>query len=316
MQRSAITPSAKDPYGAYFEPIVRVHGGVPVNRVVAEIAHAHAKFVAHGQTRVHLERKHDLMVHDVQPALFALEIAVGVVWLIACCNVAGLLLARVAARRTEIAVRSALGAGRRRIVAQFLTESLLLSAAGAMGGLALAAAMLRTFQHMLGKTLPMGQDIHFNWVVFLSLLVLTLLTALAFGMFPALLAAWAGTRAGFGRKQAGDRGQNRARAVLLVGEVALSDWTAERCWADDADDVRAAARAAGVPDRSPSDDEFDRLVERIYGPEYRHAGVASCAGCSAADAGSGECRNVNGDAARASGGVADDCVQDRLDAGG
>ncbi len=162
------------------------------------------------------------MVHDVQPALFALEIAVGVVWLIACCNVAGLLLARVAARRTEIAVRSALGAGRRRIVAQFLTESLLLSAAGAMGGLALSAAMLQMFRHMLGKTLPLAQNIHLNWVVFLSLLVLTLLTALAFGMFPALLAARAGTRAGFARKQAGDRGQSRARAVLLVGEVALS----------------------------------------------------------------------------------------------
>ena len=223
LQRSAMTPSAKDPYGAYFEPIVRVHGGVPVNRVTAEIAHAHAEFVAHGkQTRVHLERKRDLMVHDVQPALLALEIAVGVVWLIACCNVAGLLLTRVAARRTEIAVRSALGAGRRRIVAQFLTESLLLSAAGAVGGLALAAAMLRTFQHMLGKMLPMAPDIHLNSVVFLSLLVLTLLTALAFGTFPALLAAWTGTQAGLGRRQAGDRGQNRARAVLLVSEVALS----------------------------------------------------------------------------------------------
>jgi predicted permease len=223
LQRSAMTPSAKDPYGASFEPIVRVHGGVPVNRVEAQIAHAHAEFVAHGkQTHVHLVRKHDLMVHDVQPALFALEIAVGVVWLIACCNVAGLLLARVAARRTEIAVRSALGAGRRRIVAQFLTESLLLSAAGAMGGLALAMVMLRTFRHMLGKMLPMAPNIHLNWAVFLSLLFLTLLTALAFGTFPALLAAWTGMQAGFGRKQAGDRGQSRARAVLLVGEVALS----------------------------------------------------------------------------------------------
>jgi predicted permease len=223
LQRSAMTPSAQDPYGAYFEPIVRVHVGVPVNRVEAEIAHTHAQFVAHGkQTRVHLVSKHDLMVHDVQPTLFALEIAVGVVWLIACCNVAGLLLARVAARRTEIAVRSALGAGRQRIVTQFLTESLLLSAAGAMGGLALAGAMLQMFRHMLGKMLPLAQNIHLNWVVFLSLLVLTLLTALAFGTFPALLAAWTGTQAGFGRKQAGDRGQSRARAVLQVGEVALS----------------------------------------------------------------------------------------------
>jgi predicted permease len=226
MQRSATTPSAKDPYGAYFAPIVRVHDGAPVERVAAQIAQAHGQFVTRGkQTRVHLVRQHDLLVHDVRPALFALEIAVGLVWLIACCNVAGLLLARVAARRTEIAVRSALGAGRRRIVAQFLTESLLLSVAGAMGGLALAATMLQAFRHMLGKMLPLAQNIHLNWVVFLSLLVLTLLTSLAFGMFPALLAAWTGTQAGLrtgGRKQAGDRGQNRTRAVLLVSEVALS----------------------------------------------------------------------------------------------
>jgi predicted permease len=82
--------------------------------------------------------------------------------------------------------------------------------------------MLRTFRHMLGKMLPMAPNIHLNWAVFLSLLFLTLLTALAFGTFPALLAAWTGMQAGFGRKQAGDRGQSRARAVLLVGEVALS----------------------------------------------------------------------------------------------
>jgi predicted permease len=215
-----------DAYGAWFEPIVRLHRGANLEAVNTEIMQAHAQFARNDDTgRIELARMRDLLVRDVRPALFALEIAVGVVWLIACCNVAGLLLARVAARRTEIAVRSALGAGRRRIVAQFLTESLLLSAAGAAGGLALAMAMLRAFRQMLGKILPLGQDLHLNWVVFLSLLVLTLLTALAFGTFPALVAAWAGTQAGLrsgGRNKSGDRGQNRARAVLLVGEVALS----------------------------------------------------------------------------------------------
>jgi predicted permease len=225
LERSAMTPAYNDPYAA-FAPIVRVHGGVPVNGIEAEITNVHAQFAARGeQRRIRLVRLHDLLVREVQPALFALEIAVGVVWLIACSNVAGLLLARVAARRTEIAVRSALGAGRQRIVAQFLTESLLLSAAGAAGGLGLAALMLSEFRHMLGNMLPLAQNIHLNWAAFASLLVLTLLTALAFGTFPALLAAWSGTQAGLrsgGRKQTGDRGQNRARAVLLVSEVALS----------------------------------------------------------------------------------------------
>jgi predicted permease len=226
LERSAMTPASNDPYAAAFAPIVRVHDGVPVNGVEAQIANVHAQFRTRGeQGRIHLVGLHHLLVRDVQPALFALEIAVGVVWLIACSNVAGLLLARVAARRTEIAVRSALGAGRQRIVAQFLTESLLLSAVGAAGGLGLAALMLGEFRHMLGNMLPLAQNIHLNWAVFASLLILTLLTALAFGTFPALLAAWSGTQAGLrsgGRKQTGDRGQNRARAVLLVGEVALS----------------------------------------------------------------------------------------------
>jgi predicted permease len=165
------------------------------------------------------------MVHEVKPTLRALAIAVAIVWLIACSNVAGLLLARVAARRTEIAVRSALGATRRRMVAQFLTESLLLSTAAAVGGLGIAALILRIFRHMLTTALPMAQNIRLDWSIFAGLVVLTLLTALAFGTVPALLAAWADTEAGLrnsGRSQAGDRRHNRARAILLVSEVALS----------------------------------------------------------------------------------------------
>ena len=186
----------------------------------------HSQFVkSDAPSRFRLLRFRDQLVRDVEPALLALEMAVGIVWLIACSNVAGLLLARVAARRTEIAVRSALGAARHRMVAQFLTESILLSIAAAIGGLGLAALILRIFRHMLGTMLPMAQDIHLDWSIFAGLVVLTLLTALAFGTVPALLAAWAGTEAGLrnsGRSQAGDRRHNRARAVLLVSEVALS----------------------------------------------------------------------------------------------
>ena len=226
LERSTLTPAANDPYGSPFEPLVRLHAGVRPEAVEAEIANVHAQFVTRGEQReIHLVRLRDLLVRDVRPALFALEIAVSVVWLIACSNVAGLLLARVAARRSEIAVRSALGAGRRRILAQFLTESLLLSAAGAAGGLGLSILMLRAFRHMLGNILPLAQNIQMNWAVWLCLVALTLVTTLAFGTVPALLAAWTGTEVGLrssGRKNAGDRGQNRMRTVLLVGEVALS----------------------------------------------------------------------------------------------
>jgi len=166
LERSTLTPAGNDPYGPPFTPLVRLHARVRAETVAAAIANVHAQFLKPGEQReIHLLRLRDLLVRNVQPALFALEIAVSVVWLIACSNVAGLLLARVAARRTEIAVRSALGAGRRRIVAQFLTESLLLSTAGAAGGLGLAMLMLRAFRRMLGNMLPLAHNIEINWAV-------------------------------------------------------------------------------------------------------------------------------------------------------
>jgi predicted permease len=226
VDRSALSESGKGFYGAYFLPILRLNAGVQPEAVEAELAHAHMQFQTHGeQTQIHLVRLRDLLVRHVRPALFALEIAVLLVWLIACCNVAGLLLARIAARRTEIAVRSALGAGTARIIGQFLTESLLLSAAGAAGGLMLAITILGIFRHALGTMLPLAGNIQLNWAVWTSLAVLTLVTALLFGTVAAILAAWSGTRGGLrngAQKLTHDRGQNRARRVLLVGEVALS----------------------------------------------------------------------------------------------
>ncbi|HLY41176.1 MAG TPA: ABC transporter permease [Terracidiphilus sp.] len=226
VERSALVPKPDDPYGSPLGPIVRLHAGVRPEAFASVLARVHSRFVKSDKpNRIRLVRLRDDLVRDVQPALLALEIAVAIVWLIACSNVAGLLLARVAARRTEIAVRSALGAGRRRMVAQFLTESLLLSTAAAVGGLGIAALILRILRHILTTALPMAQNVRLDWSIFAGLVVLTLLTALAFGTVPALLAAWAGTEAGLrnsGRSQSSDRRHNRARAVLLVSEVALS----------------------------------------------------------------------------------------------
>ncbi len=224
VERSKLAAANSDWY-SYLTPLLRVKAGVPVKDVEAQLARVHAQFAKPGEGRIRLVGVRDWLVGDVRPALLALGAAVCVVWLIACINVAGLLLARVSARRGEIAMRVALGAKRRRIAMQFLTECLVLSCVGAAGGLALAAAMLRSFRHLLSAKLPLGAQIELNWVVWTVLLGLTVVTTLAFGAGPALLAArtemGVALRSG-GARQTRDRAQSRMRGALLVGEVALS----------------------------------------------------------------------------------------------
>jgi putative ABC transport system permease protein len=169
------------------------------------------------------------MVRDIRPALLVLMAAVGLVLLIACANVANLLLVRAAARERETAVRVALGAGRGRIVRQWLAESLLICAVGGAAGILLAYwgvdLLLALFPRHLGNVaIPRLEAIHIDARVLGFGLLLTLGTALVFGLVPALRSAGADPvdhlREG-GRGGEGPR-RGRVRRALVVTEVALA----------------------------------------------------------------------------------------------
>ena len=174
---------------------------------------------------VRVKSYRDVLTGNVRPALLALQFAVLAVWLIACANVASLLLSRTSARRREIAIRSAIGAGRTRIVRQFLTESLLLAFAGAALGLALAYGCVRVLRFYLDLYLPLSHHIQIDVRVVAPLVGFSIVSAVLFGLIPAIQAARApaeeALREGTPAAGAGQR-QKHFRDVLVVGEIALS----------------------------------------------------------------------------------------------
>lgn len=175
--------------------------------------------------RVIVKRYHDVLTGNVRPALLALQFAVLAVWLIACANVASLLLSRTTGRRREIAIRSAIGADRSRLIRQFLTESLVLALTGAAIGLALAYGCVRLLRFYLDLYLPLSSHIQIDARVAAALVGFSILSAVLFGLVPAWQAAHApaqdALREGTPAAGAGRR-QRYFRDALVVGEIALS----------------------------------------------------------------------------------------------
>jgi putative ABC transport system permease protein len=179
------------------------------------------KIAGHG---VKLELLRDVVVGDIGPALFVLLGAVVFVLLIACANVANLLLARVGVRQKEIAVRTALGASRLRIVRQLFTESMMLSVGGGAAGLLIAVWGVNWLVSLAPKTIPRVHEIAVDPRVICFTLLISVATSLLFGLAPALQASKPDLTDALkegGRSSAG-LARNRLRSVLVISEVALS----------------------------------------------------------------------------------------------
>lgn len=188
-------------------------------RLKAEYPRTNATF---GGTAENLQRS---LVGDVRATLLTMFGAVTFVLLIACANVANLLLVRAAGRETEIAVRTALGAGRGRIIRQLVTESILLSVAGAMIGGALAAWIVDAIVAFGPKGLPRLDNIAIDGRVLAFSVTIAIATGLLFGLVPAFHAA----RAEIGqmlkesvRNSSGRRAAQRTRSALVMTEMALA----------------------------------------------------------------------------------------------
>jgi putative ABC transport system permease protein len=212
----------------YFQAIARVRPGVSAAALTEDlplVASSITERSAGGAPRPGLTAVplRDSLVGDVRAALFVLFGAVGVVLLIACANVASLLLARTSGRQRELAIRASLGAGRGRLIRQLLTENLVLGAGGGVAGLFVGVWAVGLLVSVMPDGIPRVEEIALDWRVAAAALGMTLLSVMFFGLVPALQASR--TNAAVSLKEAGVRGggaRARTRAALVVAEVALT----------------------------------------------------------------------------------------------
>jgi putative ABC transport system permease protein len=212
----------------YIEAIARLRPGLTMMQAQADLTAVGATIARdHPDTESHREIRlsplRDAIVGDIRPALLVLQGAVGFVLLIACANISSLLIARTASRRRELAIRAALGAGRRDLVRQLLTESLVLGAAGGLAGLLVGSWLMSLLLRIVPGGMPRLDAIHLDRTVTAVTMVVALATGVLFGILPALQASRVDATGVI--KDAGERGsagRTRGRSVLVVGEVALT----------------------------------------------------------------------------------------------
>jgi predicted permease len=221
--------------GHYFRAIGRLKPGISLQQAKARIEASGAEYRTKFPNAIGpnntftVEPLRDAIVSNVRSSLLVLVGAVSFVLLIACANVANLLLVRATGRKREIAIRAAIGAGRGRIIRQLLTESVVLSTVGGALGLALGVVGIRALLSINTAGLPRvgenGALVGLDWRLLAFALVVSFGTGVIFGLIPALQGSRAdlsvtlkesGARSGTGLRQ------NKTRAILVVAEVALA----------------------------------------------------------------------------------------------
>ncbi len=221
--------------GHYFQAAGRLEDGITLEQAKAKLSASTRAYNAKYPNALNPKEVFDAvalqdsLVRGSKTSIFVLMGAVGFVLLIACSNVANLLLARAESRKRELAIRAALGAGRGQIIRQLMTESLLLATAGAVCGLLLGIVGIHALLAVNTAGLPRigtdGELVHLDGRVLLFTLALTLLTTVLFGLFPAVQATRtdlsttikeSASRSGSGLRH------NRTRTTLVITEMALA----------------------------------------------------------------------------------------------
>jgi putative ABC transport system permease protein len=214
----------------YMNVIARLKPGVTEEQAQAEMTTIAARLEQQYPDKnlhrgLRVEPALEALVGDIRPALLILLGAVGCVLLIACANVANLLLARAMTRHKEMAIRSALGASRLRVVRQLLTESVLLSLAGGALGLVLALWWADLLVALGKEDIPRALQVGIDWRVLGFTLLVSVLTGVIFGLVPALHSSKTELTESLkkgGRGSGEGARRNRVRGVLMVGEIAVA----------------------------------------------------------------------------------------------
>ena len=216
--------------GRYLQAVARLAPGVSTMQAQAEMGAIAGRLESQYRSfnqgwGVRLVPLRDQLAGEIKPALLVLLAAVGFVLLIACVNVANLLLARAAGRHKEIAIRSSIGAGRRRIIRQLLTESLLLALLGGALGLLLSRVCLTALVALSPPNLAGIRQAGLDLPVLAFTLVLAALTGIVFGLAPALEASRVNLSGSLNESSRGNAGSQRGRRLrdgLVVAEVGLA----------------------------------------------------------------------------------------------